>query len=251
MRKLLALGLLLGCTPAEPPTNPRRDAPVVADPSPAPPADPQPEELAPASCLAEFSFDSHASVLSEQRGRAGAKRWDDFARSYPASSIIPEEFHPVELVASVRIGDTPLLWFTPDYAQAVVNSAVFGELKVVDATGLAVDRRVEIGALTELGLGGLRGPAWGEAAPDRPARLSGRELLEFLMKAGVIQTFVHIGSTVCLLSEVDDDRGYRARLAGEHEYYTSQENRDAFAFEFELTAAGGIAITGAQPPASE
>jgi hypothetical protein len=238
MRAFWALSIVLGCTPVDPITTahdqaPAKQASVTVEPdNPVEPVESVEPTVADARapvCLERSSFDSQRSVLSEQRARAGAKRWSDFATRYPAASIDPDADHPVELVAAAQIGATPLLWFTADYAEAFVNAAVLTELKVVDATGLAVGERVEIGALTELALG----------------MISGRELASFLLEAGVIQTFVHIGSTVCLLAETEDADSYRAEFTGEHEYFTNGQNIGAFGFILELAADGGVAITGA------
>ncbi|MFO7567931.1 MAG: hypothetical protein R6X02_35145 [Enhygromyxa sp.] len=233
---LIMLIMSIGCTPVDAPDTPQPTSapPSKAPPSKAPPVtvDPAPEQPAqPLTCLARYELDSHASVLAEQRRRGGAQRWNDFASRYPAASIDPASHHPVERVAGYRVADAPLLWFTPDFADAVVDDAVFGELTVVDATRLSLDQRVTIGTLSERGR----------------AELGRRELLEFLLKSGVIQTFAHIGSTLCLIAEFDDGRVYRAELSGEHEYYTNQANHDPLAFAVDVATSGEIAITGIQP----
>ncbi|MBV1860370.1 MAG: hypothetical protein KUG77_18300 [Nannocystaceae bacterium] len=195
-----------------------------------PEAKPKPDGKATpkAKCLATFNFDSGGSVLEEQRSRGGAKRWDDFAKRYTAAYLDPDHEHPVNAVDTFRIGGTPLLWFTPDFATAVVNAAVLSDLAVVDAMSLGVGERAPIGSLGELGQG----------------KIKGRDLLHFLMRADVIQTYAHIGSTVCLMAETHGEGGYQARLSGEHVYFTNQKNRDAFAFSFVLDADGTISITG-------
>jgi len=189
---------------------------------------PSPTEPPEPSCLASYSFDSDTSVLSEQRRRGGAARWDDFASRYPAAYLDPDTDRPVEVVESTRIGDTPLLWFRPDFSEAIVNAAVLSELKVVDATGLGVGQREVIGTLGELGRG----------------KIEGRELAHFLLRADVVQTYVHIGSSVCLVEEASDEGGYRARFTGEHVYFTNGEQRDAFAFEIQLGPQGEISVAG-------
>jgi hypothetical protein len=212
---------LIGCTPVDAPDSPTpsKAPPVIVEPSPV-------------TCLARFQLDSHASVLDEQRRRGGAQRWNDFARRYPAATIDPASHHAVELVAGRTLGGAPLLWFTPDFADAVVDAAIFSELKFVDATTLRGAQQVEIGTLTERG----------------HAELRKRELLEFLLEAGVIQTFAHIGSSLCLRSEVEDQRGYRAELDGTHEYYTNQENHDPIGFALEITPDRVMTVTGTLSP---
>ncbi|PRP92831.1 hypothetical protein ENSA5_47440 [Enhygromyxa salina] len=249
------------------------------EPAPEVKPEPKPEP----ACVETFSVDSDRSVLDEQRAHAGAKRWDDFAERYRAEYVDPDSYHPVEVVASHRIGGTPLLWFTPDYADAVVNAAVLTELKVVDAPRLSVDQRVEIGALTELGLAargampraaslGLFAEGFvaktcstpGTAAfwlralgknsgarrhdalhPGLLGKIGGRELARFMIEAGVIQTYWHIGASLCLRGESETAGTYRAEFSGEHEYFTNEKNRGGFGFVFELGADGKVALVGA------
>lgn len=195
------------------------------DPTPAPtPSNPA------VTCIARYELGSK-SVLDEQRRRGGANRWSDFATRYRAATIDPTTHHAVEVVSGYHLGDAKLLWFTPDFADAVVDATVLGDLKIVNATGLRVGEREEIGVLTELGR----------------TKLRGRELTEFLLKSDTIGTYVHIGSTMCLIAETDEADGYRAELTGEHEYYTNEENHDPLAFSLEITSDGRITITGVQP----
>lgn len=197
---------------------------MIAEPEPSPPASPA------VSCLARYELGSK-SVLDEQRSRGGANRWNDFATRYLAQTIDPAKHHPIEIVSAYRIADAPIFWFTADFAEAVVDVTVLGELTVVNATGLREGVRAEIGTVTERGRTGLRG----------------RELLELLLKSDTIQTYVHIGSTLCLIAEVDEAGSYRAEITGEHEYYTNEENHDPLAFVLEIASDGRIAITGAHP----
>lgn len=242
MRKLLILCALIGCTPAqqgepaaEPESKPAEaqpDAPVVQPPEAQPEASPSPSGRANADCLEIYSFGRDGSVLDEQRRRGGAARWDDFAERYPAATIDPARHHAVELVEGSKFEGRALLWFTPDFAGAVVDEAVFGDLEVVGATELTLGERAEIGTLR----------------PAAQGKLTGRELVAFLMRARVIGTYIHIGSTMCLRAESSEaDGSYRAELTGRHEYYTNEENIEAFAFVFELGADGAMAITGAEP----
>src|SRR5690606_19116974 len=188
----------------------------------------------PVTCLARYQLMSHTSVLEEQRRRGGAQRWNDFVKRYPAATIDPATHHPVEVVADPRLGDAPLLWFPPDFSDPVVDATLFGDLQIVDATRLGVGDRAELGTLTERGR----------------ARLRGRALVEFLLESGAIQAFMHVGATLCLLAEVEDVRGYRAELGGEHEYYTNEENHDPLWFAVEIAADGRMLVTGIEPRGS-
>jgi|GEM_PF-623131 len=189
----------------------------------------------PQQCLQRFTVDSDQSVLSEQRSRAGEKRWDDFPKRYPAAYLDPDAQRPVDAVREFQIGATPLLWFTSDFSEAVVNAAVLSELTVVDATGLEAGARVQVGALTELGLG----------------KVAKRDFVRFLARADVIQTYMHIGSVVCLYDEREDASGFRLAVTGEHTYFTNEKNVDPFGFEVSIEPGGTIWVTGAEPVAFE
>ena len=219
---------LLGCSASPSSSSAGREP--EAGPSIQPEAEANAVSDAP-TCIARYSFDSSRSVIEEQRQKAGPARWDDFVKAYDAADLEPDAQHPVELVSEFRVGDAPLLWFLADYSKAVVDAAVLTKLTIVDGTGIGVGEREVIGALTERGRAGI----------------GGRELAHFLLKAGVIQTWIHIGSEVCLIDERDDGDGYRGEFIGEHTYYTNEENVDRFGFVVEIDAAGTIAITGAQP----
>ncbi|MCR9159081.1 MAG: hypothetical protein ACE37F_09835 [Nannocystaceae bacterium] len=185
----------------------------------------------PQRCLLKFSVDAERSVLSEQRERAGAKRWDDFPKRYRAVYLEPETQQPVDVVKAFEVGKAPFLWFTPDFSEAVVNAVVLTELTVVDGTSLSPGKRARVGALTELGL----------------SKIVSRDFVEFLVRADVIQTYMHIGSTVCMYDEQNDAAGYRIAVTGEHTYFTNEENVDAFGFEVVIGPGGDIAVVGIEP----
>lgn len=231
MRKLLVLVCVLwGCDRGEP-SQPQPAADAAAAES-APASKPVTKTTpAPTPCLARYSFDMDGSVLEEQRKRRGAPRWDDFAKRYDAAYLDPDSDQPVKVVESFQIGQTPLLWFRADLSEAVVNAAVLEALTVVDGTRIRPGERAQIGALTELGLG----------------KIGGRELAHFLLRADVVHTYVHIGSSVCLVEEsTGPDGSYRGRFTGEHTYFTNEENVDAFGFWLELDAEGKLFIEGAK-----
>jgi hypothetical protein len=174
--------------------------------------------------------DRSHSVLEEQRAKAGVRRWDDFPETYRAQTP-DESHHRVELLEAHAIGDDPLLWFTSDYAEAVVDAAILGDLKIVDVTSLPVGERVRVGVLSEQGM----------------RSIGARDLARFLIEADAIGTYVHIGSTLCLVSESKRKGIYRATFTGEHVYFTNEENHDLFGFVVEMGLGGEIEVVGTEP----
>ncbi len=176
-------------------------------------------------CIEKITIDHSDSVLSEQR-RVGP-RADDFPTHFAAEVIDTTSYTPVAVVANYAIDATPLLWFTPDRSRAVVNSAYFTDLVVGDATQLKPGAPVTIGKLTTAAQG----------------KLDNRQLARFLLAAGVIRTYWHIGAELCLVGEEVGDRGYAAAFTGVHTYFTNEENRDEFAFTLTLAEDGTLTIS--------
>jgi hypothetical protein len=177
-------------------------------------------------CIERLRVDHERSVLQEQR-RAGP-RAADFQDRYPAERIDPGAHTPVAVVEHHRIGGAPLLWFTPDRTRAVVDAAVLSELVVADPTRMDPGEEVEVGRLTERGLG----------------QLGRRALVRFLIEARAIATYWHLGAALCLVAETQAGGAYVARFRGEHTYFTNRENRQRFAFEAEVTTDGRILVRG-------
>lgn len=192
-------------------------------PAPPPVAAPQEPPVPATPCLARLSIDHASSVLAEQR-RVGPPA-PDFPTRYRAVDLDPDVQVPVEAVRQFQIGQTPLLWFTADRTEAVVNAAVLTDLTVADLTQAAPGTRVEIGQLSELGLG----------------HIDGRALVEFLLRARVIATYAHLGSELCLVEERNGPEGYRARFTGSHTYVTSRRHVAPLAFTVTVDADGRIA----------
>lgn len=175
-------------------------------------------------CLATWSMGKGASVLSEQRAGAGAD-WNDFASAYAAAAI-DATFTPVKATSQFTVDGAPVLFFTPDGSQAVVDSRVFSDLTAVDVTALSAGTTAKVGTFLARGKLGLR------------------DLLEFLVRSDAVRTWAHIGSEVCLVSESEADPIWRAEFTGEHTYFTSRENHGALAFVVEVAADGAITVTG-------
>lgn len=179
-----------------------------------------------ATCIANWSMGKSESVLSEQRALPAAD-WFDFATTYAAATI--DATHtPVKVTAKSTVDGAPLLYFTADGSQAVVDSRVFSDLTVADVTAMGAGAVVSVGSVKE----GARG------------KLGLRPLLEFLVRSDVIRTWAHIGSEVCLVSASDADAVWRAEFTGEHTYFTNRENHGALSFVVEVAADGAITVTG-------
>jgi hypothetical protein len=169
------------------------------------------------------TFNRDASVLEEQR-RIG-KPLDDFQTAYPAMKIDPQTQTLVKATAEFRLDDQPLLWFAADKSKAVLDERCFGDLTMVNITTLAEGKTAVIGKLKE---------------PCR--KLAPRAVAWFLMQSGVIQTFVHLESTVKLDSEKNAEGRYEAVFSGKHLFYTNERHESAFRFRFVIAEDGTMQV---------
>lgn len=184
--------------------------------------------VAEAPCIEKFDVGSATSVLDEHRAHT---KVHDFHTRFRASVIDPDAQKPVSVVAKYTAGGTPLMWFTPDYADVVVNQAALGDLVVVDATNLAAGSEHKVGQRTELVLG----------------LLSNRDLVRFLIDARVVATWVHIGASLCLANETTTDDGvYTAHFTGSHTMFTSEERVEKLDFAIVIDDEGNVTVRGSK-----
>lgn len=67
----------------------------------------------------------------------------------------------------------------------------------------------------------------------------GRSVLIHLLKTGVIETVLHVESTLCIDSEKDDATEYVAVVSGVSVAYTNERIEQAVQFTFRLNKANG------------
>jgi hypothetical protein len=167
------------------------------------------------TCLMKIEADHSRSVLQEQRSRG--PHANDFFASYPAAAIDPAKQEPIRATDAFRVGGNPVLWLSADKASVVVDQRAFSTLTNVDGTRHTGDPIV-VGKATAATL---------KAMPPR-------DLARFLIAAGVVRIYVHIGGWVCLEEETSTNGGWRGRFAGSHQYFTNEENNDPLAFVIEM-----------------
>jgi hypothetical protein len=211
----LPLALLIGCgkNVAEDPTPPRTHTEKTEVQSESPSS----------RCQIEITRD--AGVLEEQRRLGG--RAPDFYVEVPAKVIDSAHDRRSSVVESFTVDGRPILWLAGETREAVVDSTLFSTLTVVDVTGLPAGERAVIGRATEL-------------ARAMPAD----QIVEFLIRARIIATYVHIGSTVRCEDAHMSETTFRGRYAGVHTYFTNEEVEQPFAFEVEIAEDGTIAVFG-------
>lgn len=165
--------------------------------------------------------------MEEQRGKGHA--WDDFPRRYASAAIDPATYSPVEAVAGHQADGRPLLWFTPDKSEAVVDRDVLSEVAIVDVTRLHDDgRSATVTRIADAARGKQPPRAW----------------VRWLIASGSLQTFVHLEATLCLESERETGGGYEAIVSGRHVYYTNERTEAGYRFVLRIAAEGTITVAG-------
>jgi len=170
-----------------------------------------------------MTFDRAASVLEEQR-RTG-RPLGDFQATYPAVKIDSQTMTAVKAAEKFNLDGQPLLWFAADKSKTVLDERVFGDLTMVNVTTLGEGETAVIGKLKEHG-----------------RKLPPRTIAWFLMQGGIIQTYVHLESTMKLESEKVTMGSYEAVFSGKHVFYTNSRRESAFRFRFVIEENGTMKV---------
>ncbi len=173
-----------------------------------------------------LQFGRERSLLNEQRARGG--RGNDFQQEFPAEAIDPAQHLPVRVTAAYQIGGQPLLWFRPGFDAAVIDASHAGPLRRVDATNLVAGEEHEIGRFT----------------PDAIAALGPERILRFLLEAGIIGSYVHIGSQLRCEAPRAAQGFWEQDCAGSHEYFTSRHHEGRLSFTVRIAADGTVRLRG-------
>lgn len=127
--------------------------------------------------------------------------------------------------------ETPDVLMVRDVAQkrVTVNSRYFSDLQRGDATRLATGVPHRLGMFRDLTF----------------ARLKPRDLVMFMVKAQIVETYWHIEAELKLAHEEDAPETYRAWFSGTHTYFTNEQNIDSLAFVVTINKkTGEMTLTG-------
>lgn len=177
-----------------------------------------------------FSVTFEDSVFAEHRKVVGTYVTREVATGYPGVSVTSENV-PVKATSDFTIENRPLLFFTPELSGVVVDSTVFPEgLKMIRATHLGPGDLGEVGSI------------------DRHAleQLGGRRLALFLIHSGVIETWVHVGAELELVSESErgGSGGFTFVFRGHHSFFTNEEVVEPLNFSVQIDEGGRIVVRG-------
>lgn len=224
LRRLLLVALVSGCADANQPPD-TVDAAIPSAPEAAHTTTgtgERPEGPA-GGCMQKWDVTRETTLDTVPLEGSGLR---DFPKQVRAVAIAPGVPPDGRLASNTLAGQS--VFFTPPGAPAaVVDAALFGDLAVVDATGVRRGDRFDVGVAS---------PAAMAAGP--------RAIAELLVRAGVIRPFIHVGGTVCLRREAHKGTTWTGEFDGEHVYFTNEENREPLAFTISIDGAGGITVAG-------
>jgi hypothetical protein len=93
-------------------------------------------------------------------------------------------------------------------------------------------------------LGDFGGLLWVVGWRAVAGKLAGLKSVRPLIEAGVIRTYWHLESTVCLEAVSEKDGVWEGRYSGSHVYFTNSKNVGKFAFAVRVERDGTVAVVG-------
>lgn len=177
--------------------------------------------------LTTYAYGKSQSVRQELR-EAGSPAAEVLQQRFPAMVVNASTMKPIKATATFQIEKQPLLWLSEDKTQVVLDARYFDDLNPCDATRLSRGQEAVLGKIK---------PAARVMAPS--------QLADFLMSAGILQTYIHIESSLQLKEEtVTKDGTHELHFAGTHLYFTNERNEDRLAFQFRLAPDGTVSVRG-------
>jgi hypothetical protein len=158
----------------------------------------------------------HTESLLHQLRQMGIKI-ADFPVTVQARRIQPEVHRPIHIASTATPTDA-IFWVDSD-GRPVVDENHFSTLNTALLPMLGQGQSVEVGH-------------W-----KRPTDMSPFAVTELLIRRGVILTYVHIGSELCVTPSSTPEQ---IQFTGTHTYFTNEENRDAIAFTVHIETNGRI-----------
>jgi hypothetical protein len=140
-----------------------------------------------------------------------------------AANLKAGDFEAIPSLSRYTASGQMLIGIDKKTHDPVVSSKYFLPLARVDATRIEPGQKKEIG--TFLGAS--------------PGVLGFRDIVLFLLESQVVETYWHVESILCLVSEDDSTDHYRAHFQGKHIYYTNHYNEEKLDFFLDIEKLSG------------
>ncbi len=157
--------------------------------------------------------------------------WLGFTSSYEeeaeskkirAESLADAGYEPIPLLEKYSVNRKYLIGRNEKLRRVAVDSMFFSELRRGDATRSSSGRFL---------VGIYKDKSFKSMKPD--------VLAEFLLEAQIVNTFWHVESRICLVSENNTQDSYIARYKGKHIYFTNSENEGPLDFTITIDKKTG------------
>jgi hypothetical protein len=168
------------------------------------------------NCVITIKREAASSLLQELRN-LGLEAFD-FPKAFPAKAPKPATDKPLN-AGGVGPKGAAVFWASSE-GTPFVDAQLFGHLTVVMVPAMAPGEQAQVGRV---------GPHPIQEIP---------QLIQQLIEADVIGTYVHLGSTLCL-----ENIPGGLHIRGSHTYMTNTENIDALDFKVVVEPSGLILVS--------
>lgn len=127
---------------------------------------------------------------------------------------------PIQTPKEILFNGIPLLYFTANPKQVVVDQNYFSELKRIDVTKLLIDEIKSIG-FTKVPLKDIN------------------FVVSFLLKSQILITYWHTNSELTVVNSQVEGENTKFRIDGKHFYYTNKKNTESFSFTLVMNSVTG------------
>lgn len=157
--------------------------------------------------------------------------WLGFTSSYAeeeeskkirAVSLAGSGYKPIPLLEKYSVTRKLMIGRNDSLRRIAVEKSLFSDLRRGDATR-DTGGKLLIGQFKDLSFSVMK--------PD--------ELAEFLIESQIVNTYWHVESQLCLMSEEDLPESYTAGYRGRHIYFTNSENEEPLDFKITIEKATG------------
>ena len=171
-------------------------------------------------CITEISVERHNSPWKNMT--ASAEEEKASGKILLVNDI--SSYEKLEYLSRYNINGKLLLAIDQKKKRVVANADYFAEIYKKSAIFFSSGEAQRVGALNK----------------KISDEIVYRSLILFLIESEVIQTYIHLESHLCMMSESDSKTEYRAVFRGEHIYYTSKRNEGRLSFEVRVDKKSGI-----------
>jgi hypothetical protein len=181
-----------------------------------------PELPLPAVCLQTFQISRGENPWS---GLTEGYEEEQAAKRVKSVALNAGTYEPLPSLTAFDRPDM-LMGRSEKRKEVVVNKRYFSELKRGDATRLGMGQEQVIGSFRDHAF----------------KRLKADELVRYLLRSQIIETYWHLEAKLCMFREENQPSSYRAFYRGVHTYCTNSCNDQAYSFVVTIDKRSGAMV---------